>query len=90
MNPPGQVSSSASSGTMVSDAHRIAWYFLKATGQVRDDYADHVLLSRIVVALADRGVSHRIRIANMAIAEFGCALARRHQPAATLVANRRF
>lgn len=90
MNPSGQVSLSPSPGTMVSDAHRIAWYFLKATGQVRDDYADHVLLSRIVVALADRGVSHRIRIANMAIADFGCEVARRQQPAATLVANRRF
>lgn len=89
MNPSGQVSSSPSPGTVVSDAHRIAWYFLKATGQVHDDYADHVLLSRIVVALADRGVSHRIRLANMAIAEFGREVARRQQPVTDLVANRR-
>lgn len=89
MNPSSQFSSS-SNGTMVSDAHRIAWYFLKATGQVGDDYAEHVLLSRIVVALADRGVTHRIRVANMAIDEFGREINRRRQPAPSLVANRRF
>lgn len=88
MIPSSQTSSS--SGTMVSDAHRIAWYFLKATGQVGDDYADHVLLSRIVVALAGRGVTHRIRVANMAIAEFGREAARRRQPVSGLVAGRRF
>lgn len=87
MFPSSQPDSSR--GTMISDAHRIAWYFLNATGQVRDDYADHVLLSRIVVALADRGVTHRIRLANMAITEFGRETVRRQQPPG-LIANRRF
>ncbi|MFZ5731701.1 MAG: hypothetical protein ACOY4O_03125 [Pseudomonadota bacterium] len=86
MFPSSQADSSH--GAMVSDAHRIAWYFLKATGQVCDDYADHVLLSRIVVALADRGVTHRIRLANMAIGEFGRETAR-HQQSPRLIANRR-
>ncbi len=58
-------------GTLISDAHRIAWYFLSATGQVRDTYKDQVLLSQIIIALAGRGVIHRIRLANVAIAEFG-------------------
>ena len=60
-----------SHGTLISDAHRIAWYFLSATGQVRDTYADQVLLSQIIIALAGRGVTHRIRLANVAISEFG-------------------
>lgn len=88
MFPSSQADSSQ--GMLVSDAHRIAWYFLSATGQVRDSYADHVLLSRIVVALADRGVTHRIRVANMAIAEFGREAARRQPPATGLVVSRRF
>lgn len=86
---PSQIDSSTN-GMMVSDAHRIAWYFLKATGQVRDDYADHVLLSRIVVALADRGVTHRIRVANMAIDEFGREAARRKQLTGHRVASTGF
>ena len=58
-------------GTLISDAHRIAWYFLSATGQVRDTYSDQVLLSQIIIALARRGVTHRIRLANVAISQFG-------------------
>lgn len=68
MNAPNPVQ--RSDGTLISDAHRIAWYFLKGTGQVRDDYADQVLLSQIIIGLAARGVTHRIRVANNAIAEF--------------------
>lgn len=70
-----------SHGAVISDAHRIAWYFLGATGQVRDTYADQVLLSQIVIALAGRGVTHRIRLANVAISEFGRQVALANQRA---------
>lgn len=68
MNASSQVQNAH--GSLVSDAHRIAWYFLKGTGKARDEYAEQVLLSRIIIGLAARGITHRIRLANVAIDEF--------------------
>ena len=78
MNAPHSIPTA--NGTLISDAHRIAWFFLKGTGQVSDDYADQVLLSQMIIGLAARGMTHRIRLANTAIDEFGRqALAQRQR-----------
>jgi hypothetical protein len=55
---------------VVEEAHTIAWDFLKRSGAVRDEYQAQVFLAKEIMTLLDKGVRHKIKLANLAIAAF--------------------
>ena len=55
---------------VVSDAYAIASYYLGRTGAIADRVAINERLLTIIVQLFQRGEINRIRLANLAIAEF--------------------
>jgi hypothetical protein len=55
---------------VVGDAYAIASYYLGRTGAIADRVAINERLLTIIVQLFQRGEINRIRLANLAIAEF--------------------
>ena len=53
---------------VVDEAFAIAWNFVKQSGLVADPYQAQVFLSREIIKLTGKGETHKIRIANLAIA----------------------
>jgi hypothetical protein len=58
---------------VVSDAYAIAANYLRRAGAIPDDFATNDRLLEIIVRLFHRGESNKIRLANLAIAEFEAA-----------------
>ena len=58
---------------VVGDAYAIAANYLRRRGLIPDDFATDDRLLEIIVRTYYRGESNRIRLANMAIAEFEAA-----------------
>jgi hypothetical protein len=54
----------------VADAYAIAANYLRRSGVIPDDFATNDKLLEIIVQLFHRGESNKIRLANLAIAEF--------------------
>lgn len=53
---------------LVDEAFAIAWNFVKQSGRAADNYYAQVFLSREIMRLLSKGETHKIRIANLAIA----------------------
>ena len=53
-----------------AEAYEIALNYLEASGSVGDPDAASTFLARELAALVDRGVRHKIRLANLAISSF--------------------
>jgi hypothetical protein len=58
---------------VVSDAYAIAANYLRRAGVIPDDFATNDQLLEIIVRLFHRGESNKIRLANLAIAQFEAA-----------------
>jgi hypothetical protein len=54
----------------VSEAHAIAWDYLRRTGAIDDAAADNDQLVEIIMDLFNHGELNRLRLANKAIARF--------------------
>jgi hypothetical protein len=59
--------------SVVGDAYAIAANYLRRTGVIPDDFVTNDKLLEIIVQLFHRGESNKIRLANLAIAEFEAA-----------------
>jgi len=57
----------------VSEAHAIAWNYLRRSGAIDDAAAANDQLVEIIMDLFNRGELNTIRLANKAIAEFQAA-----------------
>ncbi len=57
----------------VSEAHAIAWNYLRQAGAIADASACSDQLAKIIMDLFDRGERNAIRLANKAIAQFQAA-----------------
>lgn len=55
---------------LIDEAFAIAWNFVRQSGRVKDSYYAQVFLSREIMRLMAKGETHKIRIANLAIAAF--------------------
>lgn len=64
MNAPLQIPSDK----LVDEAFAIAWNFVKQSGRAADNYYAQVFLSREIMRLLSKGETHKIRLANLAIA----------------------
>jgi hypothetical protein len=58
---------------VVGDAYAIAANYLRRSGLIPDDLATNDRLLEIIVRLFHRGESNKIKLANLAIAEFAAA-----------------
>jgi hypothetical protein len=54
----------------VSEAHAIAWYYLRKTGAIHDAPAANDELVEIIMDLFNHGELNTLRLANKAIAQF--------------------
>jgi hypothetical protein len=54
----------------VSEAHAIAWYYLRKTGAIADAPAANDQLAEIIMDLFNHGELNTLRLANKAIARF--------------------
>lgn len=52
------------------EAFCIAWFFIDNTHDVADEFTAQTLIATEIMRLLERGESHRIRLANAAIAAY--------------------
>lgn len=52
------------------EAFGIAWYFLKNTREIADEFAAQAIIATEIIRLLERGERHRILLANRAITAF--------------------
>ena len=52
------------------EAFGIAWFFIENTHDVADEFAAQTFIATEIMRLLERGESHRIRLANAAIAAY--------------------
>jgi len=55
---------------VLDEAYAIAWDYLVRSGQVKDEGPARAVLCQLLFGLWDKGVAHRILLANRAISAF--------------------